>query len=370
MNSTPFSDALVADNIRKIHPYSGGKPIEEVQREYQLDRVIKLASNECPMPASRQVLDAINNCVQTLSEYPDGNGYYLKQALAQRHQLAPENITLGSGSSEILSLLVTCFCQQQRGDTLLFPQYSFLVYSLLAQTFNIGFRQTAVHGWSTDLDALRDGIDNNTRIIFIASPANPLGTHLDNDSLYNFIKSIRSDIIVVLDQAYADFVPDIDDTIAWLDQFPYLVITRTFSKAYGLAGLRIGYGLASSDITDFINRIRPPFNTSSLAQAAALAALEDQQSLQITLDNNATQMARLGQWFTAKGIEWIPSQANFISFRSPIDTNTLYQQLLRQGLIIRPLANYGMAEYLRVTIGTADDMDTFYRIMDNVLATA
>lgn len=362
-----FPDYLVRDSIRTMQAYSGGKPIEEVQREYQLEHVIKLASNECPIPPTAKVLQVINEASYGLQEYPDGNGFFLKQALAKKHKLKPENITIGSGSSEILSLVVECFCQKERGDSLLYPRYSFLVYSLLAKTHGLQSNESELCHWQTDTQSLEEKITKQTRVIFLASPANPVGSHVDNKTLYNFIKKVPNDTLLVLDQAYADFVDDIEDTISWLQEFPNIIITRTLSKAYGLAGLRIGYGLASEKITDFLNRIRPPFNVTSLSLAAALVALQDQSALQKTIDNNRQQMHRLEQWLTAKNIEWIPSKANFISFRCPIEAHQLYQKMLRKGIVIRPLASYGMADYLRVTLGTAHQMDAFFQAMSQIL---
>ena len=362
-----FPDCLVRESIRSMQPYSGGKPIEEVQREYQLEHVIKLASNECPMPPTAKVLQAISDASQKLQEYPDGNGFFFKQALAKKHNLKPENITLGSGSSEILSLVVECFCQRERGDSLLYPKYSFLVYSLLAKAYGLQSNESSLENWQTDLQSLEEHITSNTRVIFLASPANPVGSHVGNGSMYDFIKKVPSDTLLVLDQAYADFVDDIEETVHWLKEFPNLLITRTLSKAYGLAGLRIGYGLASEKITDFLNRIRPPFNVTSLSLSAALVALQDQKTLQATIENNTKQMQRLEKWLSEKKIDWIPSKANFISFRSPIAADALYKKMLSKGIIIRPLANYGMIDYVRVTLGTPDQMDAFFQAMNDIL---
>lgn len=352
----------VCPAIQKLTPYQGGKPISELQRELGLDNVVKLASNENPMAVSDKVLRAINTAALELNRYPDGNGFALKQAISAYLQISPECITLGNGSNDILELIARAYVCSA-ADEVIFSQYAFVVYPLITQALGATPVITPANNFGHNLAAMLAAISDKTKLIFIANPNNPTGTLLSDKDIYAFLSKVPKSVIVVLDQAYFEYLDTKDYALQWLDQFDNLLITRTFSKAYGLAGLRVGYGLASAKITDYLNRIRQPFNVNHIAQSAAVAAIMDDDFLQKSVRANQQGLAQLTAGFDKLGLEYIPSAANFIALRLD-NPNKIYQQLLKLGFITRLVE---MPEYIRVSIGLKNENTRFLDALKSLL---
>lgn len=352
----------VCDSILSLSPYQGGKPISELQRELGLSTVIKLASNENPLSISDKVRTAIEQAMHEVGRYPDGDGFELKQAISKYLSFSTEQITLGNGSNDLLELLARiCVCHAS--DEVIFSQYAFVVYLLVTKALGAKAVITPAKDFAHDLDAMRLAITDNTQLVFIANPNNPTGTLLEEGVIYKFLSQVPRSIIVVLDQAYIEYLDGDDNTIAWLKEFDNLVITRTFSKAYGLAGLRVGYSLSSSEIADYLNRIRQPFNVNHIAQSAAISALADKDFLQQSVASNKQGLVQLSSGFEALGLSYIPSSANFIAvkFDKP---KIIYQRLLEKGFIVRPVEMQG---YLRVSVGTKSENVAFLDALKLVL---
>lgn len=352
----------VCDSILSLSPYQGGKPISELQRELGLDTVIKLASNENPLSISDKVRTAIEQATHEVGRYPDGNGFELKQAISKHLSLSVEQITLGNGSNDLLELLARIsVCHAT--DEVVFSQYAFVVYPLVTKALGARAVITPAKDFGHDLDAMRLAITDNTKLVFIANPNNPTGTLLEEGLIYKFLSQVPRSIIVALDQAYIEYLDVDDNTITWLEEFDNLVITRTFSKAYGLAGLRVGYSLSSGEIADYLNRVRQPFNVNHIAQRAAISALADKDFLQQSVASNKQGLTQLSSGFEALGLSYIPSSANFIAVK--VDKpKIIYQTLLERGLIVRPVE---MQDYLRVSIGTKSENIAFLDALKLVL---
>lgn len=347
------------DSILALAPYQTGKPIEELTREYGVSDVVKLASNENPSGCSPHVTLAITEQLGQLSRYPDGNGYYLKQALADFNDVNVEQITLGNGSDDLLDILARSFVGAD--DAIVYSQYAFIVYSMLAKMQGAMDIEVPAQRFGHDLKAMSQAVQDNanTKMVFIANPNNPTGTQLDQAELRAFVASVPSSVLVVLDEAYIEYSPDSNNR-ALLDEFDNVVIVRTFSKAYGLAGLRVGYALSSVAVADLLNRIRQPFNVSRIGLAAAAAALADQDFIEKTRLMNIEQMRWLEKQFDALGLGFIKSHANFIMVEievemEDINAAVIYQALLEQGVIVRQLEVYGLHNWLRITVGVAED---------------
>ena len=362
MKRSPLHTAAAnaPDYVRAIAPYVGGKPIDEVARELDLDpaTIIKLASNENPRGASPKVQAAIAAALGDLTRYPDGNGYALKAALASRLRVAPEQIVLGNGSNDVLELVTQAFLRP--GDDALYSQYAFIVYPLATQARGARGIEVAAKDHGHDLDAMLAAITGSTRVVFIANPNNPTGTWLAGDVVERFISAVPPDVIVVLDEAYDEFLDPSEraPSTAWISRYPNLVVSHTFSKAHGLAALRVGYGVMDAAIADLLNRVRQPFNVNSLAQTAALAALEDTQYVEDSRVLNREGRRQLEAGLQALRLRYLPSRGNFVLFEAG-DAMAIYQALLRQGVIVRPVANYGLPAWLRVTVGTAQENERF-----------
>jgi histidinol-phosphate aminotransferase len=362
MKRSPLHTAAAnaPDYVRAIAPYVGGKPIDEVARELDLDpaTIIKLASNENPRGASPKVQAAIAAALGDLTRYPDGNGYALKAALASRLRVAPEQIVLGNGSNDVLELVTQAFLRP--GDDALYSQYAFIVYPLATQARGARGIEVAAKDHGHDLDAMLAAITGSTRVVFIANPNNPTGTWLAGDVVERFISAVPRDVIVVLDEAYDEFLDPSEraPSTAWISRYPNLVVSHTFSKAHGLAALRVGYGVMDAAIADLLNRVRQPFNVNSLAQTAALAALEDTQYVEDSRVLNREGRRQLEAGLQALRLRYLPSRGNFVLFEAG-DAMAVYQALLRQGVIVRPVANYGLPAWLRVTVGTAQENERF-----------
>lgn len=359
---------LAVNGVRQLVPYVAGKPIEELERELGLTGIIKLASNENPLGPGKKALAAIQSALPQLTLYPDGNGFNLKAALAKKYALDASQITLGNGSNELLELVARAFLAP--GLEAMFSEHAFAVYPIVTQAVGATAVVMPALNYGNDLAAMAARISDLTRVIFIANPNNPTGTLLKQAELESFIAAIPSHCLCVLDEAYFEFVSGNEsiNSLDWLKTNPNLIITRTFSKAYGLAGLRVGYSLSSPEIADILNRVRQPFNNNSLALAAAEAALSDEDYLQQTVAVNAQGMSILTEGFKDLGLEWISSAGNFVAVDLKRPGQPVYEALLRKGVIVRPIANYGMPNHLRISVGTEPENRFFLKALAETLA--
>jgi len=343
---------LAPNYIRAIAPYQPGKPIAELAREFGLDaaNITKLASNENPLGPSPLAVKAIERALSDIARYPDGNGFDLKSALARRHGVDMAQIVLGNGSNDVLELAARVFLGAE--CEAIYSQHAFAVYALATQAVGATGIETPARDFAHDLGAMLKAVTPRTRMVFIANPNNPTGTLIASEELFAFLGALSNTVIAVLDEAYYEYLPADSNggSIPWLAQFPNLIVTRTFSKAYGLAGLRIGYAFAHRGIAGLMNRVRQPFNVNSIALAAAAAALDDHEFVRRSFDLNQTGMRQITQGLDRLGLNCIPSSGNFISFRVNHAAN-VFRQLLQRGVIVRPVASYGMPDYLRVSIG-------------------
>ena len=359
---------LAPGYIRDIAPYQPGKPISELAREMGLEEagIIKLASNESPLGVSPLARRAIERCLADLSRYPDGNGFELKGALARRLGVTAEGIVLGNGSNDVLEMAGRALLAP--GLEAVYSQHAFAVYPLVVQAVGAKGIEVPARDYGHDLAAMRRAVTPLTRVVFIANPNNPTGTMVPARDLEEFVGSLPREVLVVLDEAYNEYLaPEAKpDSIAWVRRHPNLVVTRTFSKAYGLAGLRVGYALATPGVADLMNRVRQPFNVNSLALAAAAAALEDADFVRKSCECNRAGMRQLTRGLERMRLEYISSHGNFVSFRVG-DGAMVYQKLLRAGVIVRPIASYGMPEHLRVTIGLESENTRFLAALGRAL---
>ena len=350
---------LAPSYIRAIAPYQPGKPIAELERELGISGIVKLASNENPLGASPKAVAAMHEAIKTIALYPDGNGFELKDALSKRYGVAHNNLVLGNGSNDLLELASRAFLAP--GDVAIYSAHAFAVYALATQAVGAKGITVPAKEFGHDLDAiLKAAVQHNAKMVFIANPNNPTGTYLTASALEGFLGAIPVNILVVLDEAYNEYLPPAQryDSVSWLSKYPNLIISRTFSKAYGLAGLRVGYAIAHEQITDMMNRVRQPFNVNSIAQAAAVAALHDTDFVQQTYELNQRGMQQITAGLTKLGLSYIPSYGNFICFRIGGAT-AMYRRLLELGVIVRPIASYAMPDYLRVSIGLETENDKF-----------
>ena len=359
---------LAPDYIRAIAPYQGGKPIAELAREMGLNEadIIKLASNENPLGISPKAQMAIDEAVHDIARYPDGNSFELRKSVSEKFGVAHNQIVFGNGSNDILELAARAFLHA--GCEAICSQHAFAVYPLVTQAVGATGVVVPAKNYAHDLDGFLAAITAKTKLIFIANPNNPTGTLLNKDALRAFIKAVPSNILIVLDEAYDEYLSaqNKSEAINWLVEFDHLIISRTFSKAYGLAGLRIGFGLMHADLADMLNRVRQPFNVNSIAQAAAVASLADDDFVARSYALNQAGMAQLTQGFNKLGLEYIDSYANFVSFKVANATQ-VDQLLLQNGVIVRPIANYEMPEYLRVSIGLFSENARFLEILEQIL---
>jgi histidinol-phosphate aminotransferase len=351
---------LAPGYIREIAPYQPGKPISELARELGLEeaRIIKLASNENPLGVSPRAQNAIGRVLADLARYPDGNGFELKQALARRYGVDESRIVLGNGSNDVLELAARVFLCP--GQEAIYSQHAFAVYPLVVQATGARGVEVPAREFGHDLDAMQRAVTSKTRLVFIANPNNPTGTLVNAGALEEFIRTLPRDVVVVLDEAYNEYLEEAAkaDSVGWLRRFPNLIVTRTFSKVYGLAGLRVGYAIAAAGVADLMNRVRQPFNVNSVALAAAKAALEDHEFVRRSFELNRTGMKQITAGLKRLEIEFIPSFGNFVSLKVG-DGAAVFQKLLSRGVIVRPIASYGMPAYLRVTIGLESENARF-----------
>ena len=362
--------ALAQAGVQKLSPYVPGKPVDELARELNIDpaNIVKLASNENPLGASPKALAAIRDALAELTRYPDGNGFALKQRLAERCDVQPNQVTLGNGSNDILELVARAYLAP--GLNAVFSEHAFAVYPIVTQAVGARAKVTAAKDWGHDLSAMLAAIDADTRVVFIANPNNPTGTWFSAEALDEFLQDVPGHVLVVLDEAYIEYAEgsDLPDGLDYLAAYPNLLVSRTFSKAYGLAALRVGYGLSSPVVADVLNRVRQPFNVNSLALAAACAALDDSEYLAEGRRLNEAGMQQLQAGLRELGLCWIESKGNFLAVDLAREAAPVFQGLLREGVIVRPVANYGMPNHLRVTIGLPAENARFLEALSKVLA--
>ncbi len=354
--------------IRSIMPYQPGKPISELAREMGIAEasIVKLASNENPLGMSARARDAAQAALSDLARYPDGGAFALKAALCRKFGVKAAQLVVGNGSNDILELAAHAFLAP--GLSAVYAQHAFAVYPLATNAIGSRGIEVPARDFGHDLDAMASAIAADTRVVFIANPNNPTGTFVPGAELEAFLGKVPKDVLVVLDEAYTEYLSPAQryDAIAWLERFPNLLVSRTLSKAYGLAGLRVGYAIAHPEVADLMNRVRQPFNVSSVALAAAEAALADDEFLARSAEINRRGMAQLTGAFAAMGLEWIPSAGNFVSVRVG-DAASVNAALLKQGVIVRPIAGYGMPEWLRVSIGLPEENARFIAALEETL---
>ena len=359
---------LANEGVQGLMPYQPGKPVDEVARELSLDpdSIVKLASNENPHGPSPKALAAIQQELADLTRYPDGSGYRLKSALAKKFDLSTRQITLGNGSNDLLDLIGRCWLAA--GRNAVYSEYSFAVYPITTQAAGAEHKVVPAKNWGHDLPAMAEAIDENTRVVFVANPNNPTGTWLSETQLREFMTRVPENVLVVLDEAYSEYVSEqaYPDTFKLLNDFSNLIVCRTFSKAYGLAALRMGYSVSSVNVAETLNRIRQPFNVNSLALEASLAALDDDEYLQRSVVTNKAGMLQLETAFRELGLSFIPSVGNFICVEVG-DAEAVNNALLKEGVIVRPLRPYRMNEHLRVSIGLPEENQRFIDALRKVL---
>lgn len=360
--------ALSNTSIAQLQPYQTGKPIEELQRELGLSDIVKLASNENPCGVSKKVAQAISEHISGLTRYPDGAAFELKKAIANKHHVRSEQITLGNGSNDVLNLLGYCFLNPS--VEVVYSQHTFVAYPIISAITGAKVIEVPARDFGHDIDAMLAAINDKTRMVFIANPNNPTGTWLGHQAMQQFMQQVPEHVIVVLDEAYAEYIDGVDyaNGLALQKQFANLVITRTFSKAYGLAGLRVGYSISSAQIADVLNRVREPFNVNTLAQVAAIAALADEDYVRQSIALNNAGRSQIERGLTALGLSFIVSQGNFICFDTQRNAPEVYQALLQLGVIVRPVVGYGLPTHLRVSIGLAEENARFLTALAQVLS--
>ncbi len=356
---------VARNSILAIKPYVGGKPIADVKRELGLKSVIKLASNENPYPPSKKVLAAIKKASAAINRYPDGNCFELRQALAARLKVSPEQLIFGNGSDEIIVMAVKAFVREN--DEVVIAKPSFLIYDLASRIAGARVREVPLQNFRYDLEGMKAAVNKRTKIVFIGNPDNPAGTYVTRVQLDIFLKGLSRDVLIFIDEAYFEYVraKDYPDGIALLAKHPNVIVTRTFSKMYGLAGLRVGYGIASPALIDILNRVREPFNVNSLAQAAAVAALKDRTYYTKIAGDIEVQRQFLYRALSSMGIEYVESFTNFILVRTGVDGTA--QALLNKGVIVRDMGAWGLKGYIRVSLGTAAENKRFIKTLGEVL---
>ena len=360
-------DALALAGVRTIEPYQPGKPLAELEREYGIRDAIKLASNENPLGPSPTARAAAQAALADIARYPDGGGFALKRALAERLGVAAEQITLGNGSNDVLEFAARAFAGTD--NEIIYAAHAFAVYGLVTRA--VGARAVVVpaRDWGHDLPAMRAAITPRTRLVYLANPNNPTGTWFRRADLEAFLRGLPAHVLVVLDEAYFEYVDEAEypNGIAWVARYPQLIVTRTFSKVYGLAGLRVGYAVSDAKIANYLNRVRQPFNMNSPALAAAEAALADDAHVVRSVALNRAGLDQLRAGARALGITWLPTAGNFLCLDLGRAAAPVYEALLRRGVIVRPIANYGMPNHLRITVGLPAENDRCLSALSDVL---
>ena len=350
------------DGIAQLKPYQPGKPMSELERELGITEIVKLASNENPLGCSEQVKVAVAAELNEIGRYPDGGGFILKDQIQAQFGFAHNQITLGNGSNDLLEIFARTFVSEK--DSIIYSQHAFAVYALVTQAIHAQAIEVPAKDFAHDLDAMAAAVQDNTKLIFIANPNNPTGTWFEEAVFEAFMQKIPAHVIVVLDEAYVEYFPENFNSLKYLEQYPNLIVSRTLSKCYGLAALRVGFALASVEVTDYLNRIRQPFNVNHLAMVAAVAALKDEAFIEKSRECNKAGMAQLEAGFKALGLAYVPSRANFILVNVQADPAQTFSALLKEGVIVRPV---GIAAHLRVSIGTEAENAKFLVALGKVL---
>ncbi|MCG2706891.1 MAG: histidinol-phosphate transaminase [Candidatus Omnitrophica bacterium] len=358
--------SLVRKDILNITPYVAGKPIEETKRQLGLKEVIKLASNENPLGASPKAREAIKRSLSGVNRYPDSQGFYLKRKLARILNLAPGNIVLGNGSDELIDVIIKTFVEED--ENIITADITFLEYGIISRVNGRKIITAPLRYFKYDLEAIKKKINSQTKLIFISNPNNPTGTYVSKYQLQDFIKDLPGNVLLVMDEAYDTFI-DVDDFPRGIDYIERknVIVLKTFSKAYGLAGLRIGYALARAELASYMERVRQPFNVNSLAQAAAMAALDDKQFLRKSRKVVLEGRDYLYEELSGLGIACVPSVANFILIDAGRDSVSVFKDMLRYGVIIRDMKQYGLKNFIRVTVGTKKENERFIKVLKKVL---
>jgi histidinol-phosphate aminotransferase len=358
---------LIREGIEDLIPYPPGKPIEELERELGIKGSIKLASNENPLGPSPMAVQAVMDKVKGLHRYPDGSGYYLKRKLSEKFGLPMSKIILGNGSNELIELIIRTFLSPGEQVVQAFP--TFLVYEKVVKGAGGRMISVPLSGFKIDLNAVANAITDETKIVFLTNPNNPTGSALIKEEMSEFLKQIPDGVIVVVDEAYIEFVSDegVAQGLDLLSSHPLLVVLRTFSKLYGLAGLRIGYGFAAEELIDYMNRVRQPFNANTLAQAAAIAALDDSDFVSRTLKMVQDGLQYLYQNLNEIGLEFLQTQTNFFLIKVPQKGKEIYDQMLKQGVIVRSMDSYGLPDYIRINVGLPEENERFIRTLKGIL---
>lgn len=359
---------LANQGIQQLSPYRPGKPTDELRRELGIQDIIKLASNENPLGAGAFARQAAQQALDELHLYPDGSGFKLKTALAKKLLVLPEQITLGNGSNDLLDLLARAYLSA--GDEAVYSQYGFAIYRLATLASSATPVEVPAKHFGHDLKAMAAAITERTKLVFVANPNNPTGTWFDRAEFEWFLASVPRQVIIVLDEAYFEYVEEADypNGLDYLAEYPNLIVLRTFSKLYGLAALRVGYAVSHPHLADVLNRIRAPFNCNAIALAAAEAALNDEDHIQDTLSLNTTGLVHLAEGINHLGLSYIQSVANFVAIDCGRDGNEVFQALLREGVIVRPLAGYGLPDYVRVTVGLPAENERFLAALAKVMS--
>ncbi|MFT7622211.1 MAG: histidinol-phosphate aminotransferase [Myxococcota bacterium] len=358
---------IVPEHIRSLVPYPPGKPLSELERELGVSKAIKLASNENALGPSPKAMEAIAAALPELHRYPDGGGFYLKRRLAAHVGVTPEQLLLGNGSNEIIELLIRTFCTPTAG--VLTSECTFVVYRLISTAAGVPFTAVPMQDHTFDTDAIAERVGPDTRMVFLCNPNNPTGTMFGQSSLDRFAAKVGDDVIIVLDEAYWEYVPEQAkvDALGLLADRPRTVILRTFSKAYGLAGVRVGYGITSPDLAEYVNRVRQPFNVNTLGQVACQAALDDTEHVERVLSMTREGLDHISAELKALGMTPVPTATNFVLFDTHQEAWPLYEALLRQGVIVRPMKAYGLPNYLRVNAGTPEENERFLSTFREIL---
>ncbi|MCK5306041.1 MAG: histidinol-phosphate transaminase [Candidatus Omnitrophica bacterium] len=358
---------MVRENIENINPYKPGKPIEEVQRELGLKEITKLASNENPLGVSPKAVEAMRKSLGEVNRYPDGNSFYLRDKLARKLNIKPANIVFGNGSNEIIELSVKAFLYEHEQAIMSSPD--FLIFKLAVLQEAGKPREVSLDNFYCNLKGILEAVCDKTKMVFIANPNNPVGTYIKEKGLEDFLNKLPEGIVVVLDEAYYEFARDAEgypDSLRFLER-PNVIILRTFSKAYGLSGLRLGYGLANEGLITALNKARQPFNVNYLAQAAGYAALDDDEFLQKTLKINEEGKIFIYSELNEMGLDYIPSATNFIMFNVKREADAVFQEMLKAGVIVRSMASYKLNSWIRVTVGTKDENQRFVDALRKVV---
>ena len=363
----PFLENL-NQGVLGLKPYEPGLPLEQTQKKLGLEKVIKLASNENPLGPSPKALDLLkgqlNSFSSDLNRYPDGNAYDLKEAISKKYSVDMNQITIGNGSNDLIEFVSRCFLGE--GKKAIYSQHGFAIYPLAIKSTGAVPIKSKAKNWGHDLELMKDLVDDKTKLIFIASPNNPTVTAKTLQEIKDFLNNLPEDILVFLDQAYFEYIEgtEFDTPFSLIDDYPNLVISRSFSKAHGLAALRLGFCISNPELSDYLNRVRQPFNANSLALDLGKIALSDQEHIDKSVKVNSSGMERVKMAFDSFNYSYIESWGNFISFDAKQDSDNAFQYFLKKGVILRSLKVYEMPQHLRVSIGTEEEMDFFLKVLE------